>query len=65
MLRRQEMDFLDDVTLEEASAALGLPVYPVECDGFALCDAMFGILPQLRPPEREETEEQFYRYNQN
>lgn len=25
MLRRQEMDFLDDVTLEEASAALGLP----------------------------------------
>ncbi len=65
MLRRQEMDFLDDVTLEEASAALGLPVYPVECDGFALCDAMFGILPQLRVPERGETEEQFYRYNQN
>ena len=65
MLRRQEMDFLDDVTLEGASAALGLPIYPVECDGFALCDAMFGILPQLRPPERGETEEQFYRYNQN
>ena len=65
MLRRQEMDFLDDVTLEGASAALGLPIYPVECDGFALCDAMFGILPQLRVPERGETEEQFYRYNQN
>ena len=65
MLRRQEMDFLDDVTLERASAALGLPIYPVECDGFALCDAMFGILPQLRLPERGETGEQFYRYNQN
>ncbi|MCR5576496.1 MAG: DUF512 domain-containing protein [Oscillospiraceae bacterium] len=65
MLRRQEMDFLDDVTLEQASRALGLPVYPVECDGFALCDAMFGVLPELRTPVREETEEQFYRYNQN
>ena len=65
MLRRQEQDFLDDVTLEQASRELGLPVYPVECDGFALCDAMFGILPQLRLPERGETGEQFYRYNQN
>ncbi len=65
MLRRQEMDFLDDVTLEQASKALGLPVYPVECDGFALCDAMFGVLPELRVPERAETGEQFYRYNQN
>ena len=65
MLRRQEMDFLDDVTLEQASDALGIPIYPVECDGFALCDAMFGILPELRLPEREETGEAFYRYNQN
>ena len=65
MLRRQEMDFLDDVTLEQASEALGLPIYPVECDGFALCDAMFGILPELRLPERWETGEAFYRYNQN
>ena len=65
MLRRQEMDFLDDVTLEQARCALGLPVYPVECDGFALCDAMFGVLPELRLPQREESGEQFYRYNQN
>ena len=65
MLRRQEQDFLDDVTLEQASRELGLPVYPVECDGFALCDAMFGILPELRLPQREESGEQFYRYNQN
>ena len=65
MLRRQEMDFLDDVKLEEASEALGLPIYPVEADGFALCDAMFGILPELRLPRREESGEAFYRYNQN
>ena len=65
MLRRQEQDFLDDVTLEEASAALGVPIYPTESDGFALCDAMFGLLPELRTPVREETREAFYRYNQN
>ena len=63
MLRRQEMDFLDDVTLEQASAALGVPIYPVESDGFALCDAMFGLLPELRLPERDATNEKFYRYN--
>ena len=65
MLRRQEQDFLDDVTLEEASAALGVPIYPTESDGFVLCDAMFGILPELRTPVRRETREAFYRYNQN
>ena len=65
MLRRAEMDFLDDVKLEEASAALGLPVYPIEQDGFALFDAMCGQLPELRLPVREENGEQFYRYNQN
>ncbi len=65
MLRRAEMDFLDDVTLEQASDALGVPVYPVEADGFALCDAMFGILPELRTPERAETGEKYYRYNRN
>ena len=65
MLRRREMDFLDDVTIEEASAALGVPIYPVESDGFALCDAMFGLLPELHLPEREQTNEKFYRYNTN
>ena len=63
MLRRREMDFLDDVTIEEASAALGVPIYPVESDGFALCDAMFGLLPEVHLPEREQTNEKFYRYN--
>ena len=65
MLRRQELDFLDDVKLEEAAAALGLPIYPVESDGFALCDAMFGLLPTLPRPVREESGEDFYLYNQN
>ena len=65
MLRRQEMDFLDDVTLEQASAALGLPIYPIEQDGFALWDAMSGLLPEVRLPERQADTEEFYKYNQN
>lgn len=64
MLRRDEMDFLDDVTLEEASAALGVPIYPIEQDGFALWDAMCGILPEVRLPRRGEDTE-YYKYNQN
>lgn len=66
MLRQEELDFLDDVTLEEASAALGVPVYPVGADGFELCDAMFGILPEVRFPDRaagRPDADEFYRYN--
>ncbi len=64
MLRRDEMDFLDGVTLEEASRALGVPIYPTECDGFALWDAMAGELPEVCIPRiSEETE--YYKYNQN
>jgi len=65
MLRRQEMDFLDDVTLEDAVKALGVPIYPTEQDGFALWDAISGELPEVRLPNKPETEEEFYRYNQN
>ena len=64
MLRRQEMDFLDDVTLAQASEALGVPILPVEQDGFALWDAMAGILPAVRLPEPGEAAA-YYRYNQN
>ena len=64
MLRRQEMDFLDDVTLAQARAALGVPILPVEQDGFALWDAMAGILPAVRLPEPGEAAA-YYRYNQN
>ena len=65
MLRREEMDFLDDMTLEQAVKALGLPIYPVEEDGFALWDAISGeALPVLRSPRLGEVTE-YYRYNQN
>lgn len=66
MLRREEMDFLDDVLLEEASAALGVPIYPIEQDGFDLWDAISGdVLPELKIPVRNGEKEQFYKYNQN
>ena len=64
MLRRQEMDFLDDVTIEQASEALGVPIYPVNEDGFELWEAISGEkLPEVRLPVREESREQFYKYN--
>ena len=63
MLRRQEMDFLDDTTLLQAETALGIPVIPVESDGFALWDALCGITPgPVSPSSSEETE--YYAYNQ-
>lgn len=66
MLRREEMDFLDDVLLEEASAALGVPIYPIEQDGFNLWDAISGdALPEVKLPVRNSEKEQFYKYNQN
>ena len=65
MLRRQEMDFLDDVTLEQAAAELGVPIYPVESDGFALWDAMSGILPEVKLPVRDTEQTEYYKYNQN
>lgn len=42
MLRREGDRFLDDVTVEELSEALGVPAAPVENDGWALYDAMTG-----------------------
>ena len=66
MLRREEVDFLDDVKLEEAAAALGLPIYPVESDGFALWDAISGdVLPEVQIPRPPKEETEYYRYNQN
>ena len=67
MLRRQELDFLDDVKLEEAAEALKLPIYPVEADGFALWDAISGdMLPEVKIPRREGLEQtEYYPYNQN
>ena len=65
MLRRQEMDFLDDVTLEQAVEALGVPIYPIEEDGFALWDAISGdLLPEVHSPRVSDVTE-YYQYNQN
>ena len=49
-----------------ASAALGVPIYPVDADGFALCDAMFGILPEVHLPDRGSGSTdgaEYYKYN--
>ena len=65
MLRREEMDFLDDTTLEQAVRALGVSIYPVEEDGFALWDAISGeALPEVKSPRAGEVTE-YYRYNRN
>ena len=63
MLRREEVDFLDGVTLAEASAALGVPIYPIENDGGALCDAMLGILPAIPRPKAEAEDTEYNKYN--
>ena len=42
-LRHGETVFLDDMTLEELSQGLGVPVIPVNQDGFDLFEAMFGV----------------------
>ena len=65
MLRREEADFLDGVTLAEAAAALGVPVYPVAADGGALCDAMFGLLPEIPTPRADAEVTEYCPYNQS
>lgn len=62
MLRRDEQDFLDGITLAQLSETLGVPVFPVESDGFALLDAFCGLLPELRTPGSGEDTE-YYKYN--
>ena len=43
MLRHEQDKFLDDVTPQQVEEALGVPVVPLENDGFALLDAMLGM----------------------
>lgn len=64
MLRRQEMDFLDDTTLAEVREKLGVPVVPVESDGFALWDAVCGLAPEPSAPKLPEESTEYYVYNQ-
>ncbi len=64
MLRQEEMDFLDDVTIEQAERELGVKIYPIAQDGGELCDAMLGILPKVKLPKRDTEDTEYYRYNQ-
>lgn len=63
MLRTGENVFLDDITLDEVQAALGVPITPVEADsGFDLADTILGLnveLPGYALPPQDE----YYRYN--
>ena len=63
MLRQEEVDFLDGVTLAQAAEALGVPIYPVSADGREICDAMFGILPEPRLPDADAEVTEYYKYN--
>jgi len=65
MLRRDEVDFLDGMTLQEASEALGVPIYPIPCDGGDLCDAMLGILPEIPQPKENPEVTEYCPYNQS
>ena len=67
MLRRQELDFLDDVTLREAEEALGVPIVPVESDGFQLLDAICGLTasPMSGSNGTISGDTEYYLYNQN
>ena len=63
MIRRAEKDFLDDVTLQQAEEELGVPVIPVEQDGFALWDAMSGLPAAETEIPEMQTQEEYYQYN--
>ena len=66
MIRKDEQDFLDDITLKQASEILGVPIIAVSQDGYDLATAMFGI-----PAEKAENNfddacagnDEFYKYN--
>ena len=65
MIRHDEKDFLDDITLEQAEKELGVKIYPTRNDGFELCDAMFGIMPEQTENKINTEETDYYKYNQN
>ena len=56
-------EYTNFITLQQASDALGVPVWPVESDGFALWDAMTGEALEQGEDDRTETQEEFYKYN--
>ncbi len=63
MLRAGENVFLDDVTLDQVSKELGVPVIPVEQDGFALCDTAFELAGEQPESHLEPDSTEYYQYN--
>ena len=63
MLRYHENVFLDDVTIEQAEAELGVPITFVPQDGMALCDAMLGLSGERKSSCPSEPTEEYYTYN--
>ena len=63
MLRYHENVFLDDVTIEQVSAELGVPVTFVGQDGMELCDAMLGLSGEEKSSAPCEPEDEYYTYN--
>ncbi len=62
MLRAGERVFLDDVTVEDVEARLGVPIVTVPQDGWELCEAMFNI-PREEMPQPEDVEQtEYFRY---
>ena len=68
-VRFGDEEFLDDVTLKQASEELGVPIVATAQDGFASWDAITGeqndqnVISDKIGRTGEETE--YYRYNQN
>ena len=48
----------------ELREKLGVPVVPVESDGFALWDAVCGLAPEPSAPKLPEESTEYYVYNQ-
>lgn len=63
MLRAGENVFLDDVSTDDVERELGVPVTAVPQDGYALLDAMLGIVPTPDARRAAWENEEFYRYN--
>ena len=63
MLRYHEDIFLDDVTIQEVEEALGVPLTFVPQDGFALCDAIFGLDETQKQSSPAEEDGEYYQYN--
>ena len=62
MLRAGERVFLDDVTVEDVEARLGVPIVTVPQDGWELCEAMFGMDPAREPTCEDGEETEYFRY---